>query len=175
MPGTQRPADVAADITTLVDIEAIKRLKARYCRHLDHKDWPAWRALFTDDFVSDTGPAGGKTIHGADEFVEFVRRNLGSPANVTSHQVHAPEIELTSPTTARGVWALEDVVRLAPAVHLRGYGHYHETYRKVGGQWRIATSQLTRLRMDVFNGLFSVYISPRVQRTLTTAIRRFMR
>ena len=38
--------------TTLWEIEAIKQLKARYCRYLDTKQWDDWRTLFTDDFVS---------------------------------------------------------------------------------------------------------------------------
>ena len=149
---------------TLLEIESIKRLKARYCRYLDTKDWAAWRTLFTDDFLSDTSAAGGKTIEGADEFVAFTRKSLRSQATV--HQVHAPEIELTSPTTARGVWALEDVVRFGPGVNLRGYGHYTETYEKVGDEWRIKSSTLTRLREDVFNGLFAVYISHRIRKVL---------
>ena len=77
----------------------------------------------------------------------------------TVHQVHAPEIQLTSPTSAYGVWALEDVVRLGPGVNLRGYGHYTETYEKVGGHWLITSSKLTRLREDVFNGLVARCIS----------------
>ena len=77
-----------------------------------------------------------------DEFVAFTRKGLRSQATV--HQVHAPEIELTSPTTARGVWALEDVVRFGPGVNLRGYGHYTETYEKVDGQWLFSSSTLTR-------------------------------
>jgi hypothetical protein len=28
---------------------------------------------------------------------------------------------------------------------LDGSGHYHETYARVGGSWRIKTSRLTRL------------------------------
>ncbi len=32
-----------ADAATLLAIESIKQLKARYCRHLDTKDWAAWR------------------------------------------------------------------------------------------------------------------------------------
>lgn len=154
----------------LVEIEAIKQLKARYCRLLDTKDWAAWRCLFADDFLSDTSPAGGKKIQGADEFVAFTRKSLRNQATV--HQVHAPEIELTSPTTARGVWALEDVVRFGPGVNLRGYGHYHETYEKIDGQWRFTSSTLTRLREDVFNGLVAVYISPRVRSLIMKASRR---
>ncbi|BBX21284.1 bile-acid 7-alpha-dehydratase [Mycolicibacter terrae] len=155
------------------EIEAIKRLKSRYCRYLDTKDWAAWRALFTDDFVSDTSRAGGKLISGADEFVAFTRKSLRDQPTV--HQVHAPDIELTSPTTAGGVWALEDVVRFGPGVNLRGYGHYTETYEKTDGQWRIKTSTLTRLREDVFNGLFAVYLSPRIRAVLGPVAGRVMR
>ena len=149
-------------------------MKARYCRLLDAKDWEAWRAIFADDLLSDTSAAGGRVIHGADEFVAFTRKSLHKRSQVTAHQVHAPEIELTSETTARGVWALEDVVRLAPGVNLRGYGHYHETYEKVDGQWRITSSTLTRLREDIFNALFSVYLSDRLRRLAGGAARRLM-
>lgn len=156
-----------------MEIESLKQLKARYCRLLDTKDWTAWRAIFTDDFLSDTSEAGGKVIEGADEFIAFLRKTLGRPSQVTAHQVHAPEIELTSETTARGVWALEDVVRMAPGVNMRGYGHYHETYVKSGGQWKIKSSKLTRLRVDFFNGLVSVYVSDRLSRKLANLGRRF--
>jgi hypothetical protein len=155
---------------TLLEIEAIKQLKARYCRFLDTKDWAAWRALFSDDFRSDTSPSGGKVIVGADEFVAFVRKNLENQPTV--HQVHAPEIELTSPATARGVWALNDVVRLAPGLNLDGFGHYHETYEKTDGQWRITSSTLTRLRTDFFNPFVSVRISDRMTRAASKLARR---
>ncbi len=161
------------DTVTLLEIEAIKQLKARYCRLLDTKDWQAWRDLFSDDFLSDTSQAGGKVIRGADEFVAFTRKGLRNQATV--HQVHAPEIELTSPTTARGVWALEDVVRFGPGVNLRGYGHYTETYEKVDGQWLFTSSTLTRLREDMFNGLVAVYISDRIRRVVGNVSRRVMK
>jgi hypothetical protein len=158
------------DAAALLEIEAIKQLKARYCRYLDTKQWTAWRAIFTDDFLSDTSQAGGKTIEGADHFVAFVRKNLGDQPTV--HQVHAPEIELTSATTARGVWALNDIVRLAPGLNLNGFGHYHETYEKADGQWRIKSSKLTRLRTDIFNPFFSVRISDRLSRVGARLARR---
>jgi hypothetical protein len=160
----------ASGAESIQEIEAIKQLKARYCRYLDTKDWTAWRGIFSDDFHSDTAESGGKVIDGADEFVEFTRKSLRKQATV--HQVHAPEIELTSATTARGIWALEDVVRFGPGVNLRGYGHYHETYEKVYGQWRIKSSKLTRLRVDIFNGLVAVYVSDRINKVLMKAARR---
>jgi hypothetical protein len=160
------------DAATLLEIEAIKQLKARYCRLLDTKDWEAWRAIFTDDFRSDTSEAGGRVITGADEFVAFTQRNIGKPSQPTVHQVHAPEIEITSATTARGVWALNDVVRLAPGLNLNAFGHYHETYQKIDGEWRIKSSKLTRLREDIFNPLFSLRISDRIRNAAAKLARR---
>jgi hypothetical protein len=162
------------DATALIAIEAIKQLKARYCRHLDTKDWAAWRAIFTDDFVSDTADAGGKLITGADDFVAFTRKGIGRPSQATAHQVHAPEIELTSATTARGVWALQDVVRFGPGVTLVGYGHYHETYENIAGQWLIKSSKLTRLREDIVTPVFSLHISGRVRRVAARLAGRLM-
>ena len=137
------------------DLEALKQLKARYCRLLDNKDWTAWRQLFADDFVSDTTGSGGSVIEGADEFVAFVQKTLGPLRRKTVHQVHAPEIALTSEETATGIWALEDYVRFFPGVSMRGYGHYTETYVKVEGEWLFKTSRLTRLRGDIHTPVLS--------------------
>ena len=77
----------------------------------------------------------------------FLRETLGDV--ITVHHGHMPEIELT---------VADDGHRhLGAAGHRRsgrtgcgcdGYGHYHETYEKVDGEWRIASSKLTRLHMD---------------------------
>jgi hypothetical protein len=173
---TEPTNEVIADdsATALLAIESIKQLKARYCRYLDAKDWAAWRAIFTDDFVGDTAEAGGKLIVGADDFVAFTRNNIGRRSQATAHQVHAPEIELTSATTARGVWALQDVVRFGPGVTLVGYGHYHETYENIAGKWLIKSSKLTRLREDIVTPLFSLYISDRVRRVAANLASRLM-
>ncbi len=159
------------DVAAVLEIESIKQLKARYCRYLDEKNWQAWRGLFADDFLSDTAESGGEIIIGAEEFVAFVRKNIGKPSQPTVHQVHAPEIELISATTARGVWALNDVVLLRPGLTLHGYGHYHETYEKIG-RWRIKTSKLTRLRMDIATPLFSVRIPERLRDRAAKLTRR---
>jgi hypothetical protein len=163
-----------SDAAALLAIESIKQLKARYCRYLDTKDWDAWRTIFADDFVSDTSEAGGKVIPGADHFVAFTRKALGRPTQATAHQVHAPEIELTSATTARGVWALQDVVRFGPGVSLVGYGHYHETYENIAGQWVIKSSKLTRLREDIVTPVISFYVSDRIRQTIGRIADRLM-
>jgi hypothetical protein len=68
---------------------------------------------------------------------------------VTDHQCHTPEITVTSPSTATGIWAMEDRVQLDGGRELNGFGHYHEVYEKSGGSWRIKASTLTRIRMDI--------------------------
>jgi uncharacterized protein (TIGR02246 family) len=129
------------------DIEAIRQLKARYFRTMDTKNWAAMRQVFADDFVMDGTGAGGRTITGADVFMAFLEELLAGA--VTVHHGHMPEITLTSPTTATGIWALHDIVIWPTGVRLDGYGHYHETYVKLGDDWKIASSKLTRLHTDV--------------------------
>lgn len=129
------------------DVEAIKQLKARYFRTMDTKDWAGMREVFTDDVVIDTTDSGGNVVTGGDEFLAFLTQALGDV--VTVHHGHMPEIELTSATTATGTWAMEDQLWWPTGTHLHGWGHYHETYRKADGAWRIASSKLTRLHIEM--------------------------
>jgi uncharacterized protein (TIGR02246 family) len=128
------------------DLEAIRLLKARYFRTMDTKDWDGMRQVFTDDVVIDTTDSGGAVVSGADEFMTFLQGVLNGA--VTIHQGHMPEIELTSESTATGIWALNDIVIWPNGMRLDGYGHYHETYEKNAGRWRIKSSRLTRLYTD---------------------------
>lgn len=129
------------------DIEAIKQLKARYFRSMDTKDWAAMRQVFTDDVIIDTTQdAGGDAIHGGDVFMTFLQGVIGDV--ITVHHGHMPEITVTSPTTATGIWAMEDKLRWPDGTEMHGYGHYLETYEKADGVWRIKTLTLTRLRVD---------------------------
>ncbi|MCB1690508.1 MAG: nuclear transport factor 2 family protein [Halioglobus sp.] len=131
------------------DIEAIKQLKARYFRTMDTKDWAAMRQVFCDDVVMDSTESGGSVITGADTCVDFLQEVIGDV--ITVHHGHMPEIELTSATTANGIWAMEDMLRWPNGSELHGYGHYQETYKKHDGNWRIKTLKLTRLRTDMTN------------------------
>jgi uncharacterized protein (TIGR02246 family) len=128
------------------EVEAIRQLKARYFRTMDTKDWNGMRRVFTDDVVIDTSEAGGGVVHGADQFMTFLKGTLDGA--VTVHQGHMPEIALTSETTAAGIWALNDIVIWPNGMRLDGYGHYHETYEKGADGWRIKSSRLTRLHAD---------------------------
>jgi SnoaL-like domain len=86
-------------------------------------------------------------IAGADKFIEFLAQTLGDA--ITVHHGHMPKIELTSPTTATGIWALQDTIVWSNGTRLCGYGHYQETYELIDGAWRIKSLKLTRLHMDI--------------------------
>ncbi len=126
----------------LVQIEAIKQLKARYFRLMDTKDWDAWEHVFTDDASLRWGPEPDQIMHGRPTIRAGVSGSLEGA--VTVHHGHMPEIELTGSDTAKGIWAMFDRVD-HPEYLLIGLGHYHETYRKEAGDWRIETLVLTRL------------------------------
>ena len=126
-------------IDELADVEQLKKLKARYFRTMDTKDWEAMRTVFTDDVVVDTTQSGGDVITGADAFMAFLESTLQGA--ITVHHGHMPEIEITSPTTARGVWALQDTILWPDGSRMVGLGHYHETYEKAEGEWRIKRSR----------------------------------
>ena len=137
-----------------LELESIKQLKARYFRCMDTKDWEGWRRVFTEDAslefdlaVSTLGRPGqpAPKLVGRDAILAYVSEAFAT--NQTVHHGHMPEIELLSETRARGVWAMEDIVDDGDRV-VHGYGHYHETYEKVGGDWRIASVHLTRIRMS---------------------------
>ncbi|SNS36884.1 SnoaL-like domain-containing protein [Sphingomonas laterariae] len=144
-------------IEKLLAIEEIKALKARYFRCMDMKDWAGLRAVFTADLHADfregsDPPLEDAVTDGADPYIAMLSPILADITTV--HHGHMPEIEILSPTTARGIWAMEDKLWVKPGApvpygFLHGYGHYHETYRREADGWKIATVKLTRLKIDI--------------------------
>ena len=143
------PDEPATALQRLLDVEEIQQLKARYFRCMDTKDWDGFGTVLTADAVMD---ADGYVGEGRDEIVAFLRRVLDGV--VTTHHGHTPEITITGPDTATGVWAMFDYLTFPgdPPPGFRGYGHYHEEYVREPGGWRIRRVKLTRLRVDPFDG-----------------------
>jgi len=133
---------------TLLELEAIKALKARYFRAMDTKDWPLLASCFTADLHADFRAGPGMLVEGRDAYIAQISEILERATTV--HHGHMPELELLDADNATGVWAMEDLVQL-PGIELQGWGHYHERYRKEDGSWKIASIRLSRLRL-VQNG-----------------------
>jgi hypothetical protein len=131
------------ELERLVAIEAIKQLKARYCRYADTKAWEEFDALFTDDAQIEFPHVGYSAA--APEWVKLVREVL-DPL-VSMHHCHTPEIELIADDEALGTWAMEDRHEDPsgenPSHH--GYGHYHERYVKRDDKWLISGVRLDYL------------------------------
>lgn len=138
--------ELLAGLGQLRDLEEIKQLKARYCRLVDTQDFEGWvDQCLTDDVRFDIQ---GTVHEGRDAALAMVVDMLTGGSTV--HHVYTPEIDFTGPDTATGIWAMEDWVRTVGdrprAFH--GCGHYQETYVRTDRGWRIATSVLSRLRVD---------------------------
>jgi len=135
----------------LVEIEQIRQLKARYFRLMDQKKWDEWSQVFCEDCRIDTTQEGSPLIEGRRAFLDFLPPILEGVKTV--HHGHMSEIELTSPTTATGIWSMEDMLWWPPEQggrHLWGKGWYFEQYRKdPDGQWRIRELVLRRIRVEV--------------------------
>ncbi len=151
--------EAATEADTMLAIEEIKRLMARRIRAMDTKDWAEYDTCHAPDATLEsfgTQPAQhqppGGVARGKTQILEMIRKVVDGRIKLTTvHHAHMPEIELTSPTTARGVWAMEDLLwwrNGAREEHLHGWGHYHETYVKIDGHWLIRSRMLTRLRVD---------------------------
>jgi hypothetical protein len=129
----------------LYEIEAIKRLKYTYLRCLDLKQWDELAACFTPDATAAYGD-GQYAFNGRDQIMQFLRDALGGHNLISSHRVQQPEIDLTSPTTASGTLALDDIViETTSNFVIRGAAFYHDQYVKVGGAWKIKATGYQRL------------------------------
>jgi uncharacterized protein (TIGR02246 family) len=127
------------------DIEEIKKLKARYFRSLDSKDWELYASVFAEDCVVDLRGTGGDLHEGRAAFVAYVS---GLKLVQSVHHGHMPEIDLVSADSATGVWVLEDYNLWEDGSQNHGWGHYLETYVKRDGRWQIKTMKLSYLRME---------------------------
>ncbi len=141
------------DIERLLAIEEIKRLKSKYFYYLDHKDWARWKAeVWTSDARLEV-PEVSMDVVGVDNIIKFTSESAGN--QVSTHYGHMPDIEILSDDTAKGIWAMEDILRLPkdqPSVYgytyLHGFGHYHENYVRLPIGWRLKSTRLTRLYVE---------------------------
>lgn len=133
----------------LAEIEAIKRLKYKYMRCLDQKLWEDIEDCFVEDATAAYG-GGAYSFQGREAIVAFLRRSMGAESFHSSHQVHHPEIEITGPSNARGVWALQDVViDTGWEITVRGAAFYEDEYVKTDGTWRIRATGYKRIYEEI--------------------------
>ncbi len=130
----------------LSDLEDIRTLKHRYFRAVDTAD----QALLADVLCEDVAIhfRGGNYVvklTGRAAMVDFIA-NTFNTSLVAMHHGHLPEITLTGPDSAEGIWSLEDVViKLTTREYIAGSAIYRDHYRRKADGWKIARSEYDRV------------------------------
>jgi hypothetical protein len=123
-------------------LDALRRLKYRYLRTLDLKQWDE----FGDTLTADVHAAYGARLQfdSRDAVVDYMRASL-PPSIITVHQCHHPELSVDG-DTATGTWYLEDkVIITEQRMLLTGAAFYDDTYRRdADGVWRISRTGYIR-------------------------------
>lgn len=137
-------AELEARMKRFEDVEAIKRLKHKYFRCLDQKRWEDLATCFAEDAVSSYH-GGQFTFQGRDKIMEFLSKSL-TPRRIGMHQGHHPEIELTSDTTATGIWEAEAyLIDVKANTALHEVTFYQDEYVKVNNEWKIKSTGYTNV------------------------------
>ncbi|MEA5362683.1 nuclear transport factor 2 family protein [Amycolatopsis sp., V23-08] len=132
----------------LVVLEEIRRLKYRYLRGVDLKQWDEVADTFTVDATADYGTRAtgreGHQLAGRDAILEFLTKSLGNGI-ITVHHAGQPEIDVDG-DTATGRWSFTDKVIVPDhKVIIDGAAFYEDTYRRdTDGAWRMTHIGYTR-------------------------------
>jgi len=143
------------NLADFITLHEISQLKYRYVRGLDTQDWALVKDCFTEN--ASVWYSGGKFSRtGRDDIMEFLK-GLVTPSFYSSHIVLHPEIDLTSATTAKGIWRLQDIVHFTeenPAFahanikggeEMTGAAYYHDEYQKGADGWKISRMGYVRI------------------------------
>ena len=126
--------DLEKRIRVLEDIEAIKKLKARYCSVCDDDHNPAEIIkLFAEDGIWEGAGVGAHQGHAA---IRALFQGFQQRISFSQHNVMNPNIEVHG-DTAKGTWYF-----LGPFTMRKGNramwlaARYEEDYVRVGGEWK---------------------------------------
>jgi hypothetical protein len=130
----------------LEDIELIRQLKYAYCRCIDTANIAELRTLFTEDAaVCYVGGSYRFEAQGRDTIIEALENAFHADA-IAMHHVNHPEITVTSPTEATGVWYLKDwFLDLRHKIITDGTSLYRDRYVKRDGKWLIQYASYERI------------------------------
>jgi len=134
-------------LRTLVEIEAIKQLKASYCYLVDagsagdSAKIDELLELFTEDAKGDYGPMG--TYEGKEALTKLFKEASPEVMPFSAHMVHNPIINVDE-ESATGWWYFEISCTIKPlnkAVWIQG--KYEDEYVKVEGKWKFKSIKAT--------------------------------
>jgi hypothetical protein len=132
-------ADLQQKIQVLEDIEAIKKLKARYCLYVDKRDEAGFVSLFTEDTVWDGGSFGH--YEGRETMRNFFRA-IPEVLSFAVHYVMNPIIEVQGERATGHWYLLEPCTMVAGNQAVWGAARYEEKYVRVEGEWKFKEIKL---------------------------------
>lgn len=91
-------------VDKLLAIEEIRQLPLRYGRCISQKDWDCVRSVFAPNFYYLDG---ANRVYGPDGFIQVMHERGQYDRVMTVLHIHGHEIEILSPTTARGIVAAD--------------------------------------------------------------------
>jgi hypothetical protein len=128
-------------IQALEDIEAIRKLKARYFHCCDNKDPVGVRSCFVDGkMLIDYGAVG--CFDNADAMVK-VFTDVGCHEHmVEMHHGANAQIDIVDASNARGRWSMHYfLIDTRSKVLTQLGGQYDDEYRKINGEWKVARTR----------------------------------
>jgi hypothetical protein len=150
------------DLERLVAIDAIRDLMARYARFADNKQWEDLADTFLPGGTFTPYDVEGNPLaemRGRADIAHTIDATVGSATAI--HHLFSYEIEITSPTTATGEFAMEDVAirsgdqplvpdeaGVKPFRTARDSGRCHARYERVDGKWFIAEMTQSSSMLD---------------------------
>ena len=156
--------DLAARITALENIEAIKRLKYDYFFFCDHKQPDNMRECFADGKVEiDYGRIG--TFDNRDALAAVFSELACADSIVEMHHAQNPRIDLIDECSASALWSLYYfMIDTRQNVVTQLGGFYADKYRKINRQWKITATTFTVTSthiMDFNEGLAKILFAGR--------------
>ncbi|MGH1565185.1 nuclear transport factor 2 family protein [Mumia sp. DW29H23] len=153
LPAGGDPSPGLTDLDRLCAVQELRLLKARFCRYVGARAWRDLERLFTPQGQARVYDTDGRLVLFADgaEIAPTLEARIGRAQTVL--HAYTDELTITSPTSADGLWAMEDRIVFPgdeddPPRWMHGYGHFHETYERHGSRWLIRSLELTRVRVD---------------------------
>ena len=146
-----KETDLEKRIRILEDVEAIKKVKAKYWYCLERKLWDKLPEVFAEGVIDYLGD-GQIGCQGKKDVVKHLV-DLLDKGGVNLHRGHSPMIEITSETTATGKWDMYVYMEFDPRAK-RGHeqwGSYEDEYVKEDGKWKIKSWKFNCARIEQWN------------------------
>jgi 3-phenylpropionate/cinnamic acid dioxygenase small subunit len=128
--------DLERTLQDLVDRQQITDVLYRYASTIDYKDYPAMRALFTDDAVGKYGAADA--IHGADNIIAWIDSATQDRA-WQHHKLSVYHIDIDGDEASTLTYhTSHQTTTMDPDTVIVIVARYKDSLRREGGSWKIS-------------------------------------